>query len=120
MALKGSVFVKRFPLYLLAVWVMFGNHQVVKYPQACTWSASRFEHADCYDLTNCMTGDQIVSLNARHIYGIYFKKPEEAKLYGYTVYMNPKVVHWDTMDYEVVGNRSYYIDPRIKHLPGEP
>jgi hypothetical protein len=111
---------KRFPLYILAVWVMFGDHQIVKYPQAGQWQMSRSPYGDLrVDLENSMTGKVVVSLYSRKIRKIGFTMRTEANKYGYTVYTNPTIVHWPGMDYDAYNHRLYYQDPRIAHGPGE-
>lgn len=95
---------KKHLVMILAVWVMFYNGQIVKYPQAgafisqLTYKGSRPD--PYFRLTNCMTGDIIVVIPQGKVKKIGFSM-SEAWTRGYIVYKNAKFADDYSDDYNI-------------------
>lgn len=94
-------------LYMFAIWIIFNNGQIWKYPQANQFicpDGSRNWQTKTFELENSMSGKLVVSILQRRVKKIGFSM-SEAWIDGkpnYHVYRNPKLVDVPSDDYNVV------------------
>jgi hypothetical protein len=109
-------------LYFLVVWILFAHHELVKYPQADYFvqPAGSYWHPEnlsimLYDVDS----EPVIAIPWTKIYKIDYHLRDEARKYGYRVYVDPRLPLTEEQCHEKHGNRWYYIDPRIFHKPGD-
>lgn len=87
--MKSSI-IPRFSLYFLAVWIMFGDGQIWKYPQAGQWSPDIVNGRQVIRLENSENEEVVATIPCRRIKKLGFFM-SDVKTQGYHIYRNPLV-----------------------------
>lgn len=77
----------KYVFYMFAIWVMFNNGQVYRYPQAAYWMSSGARNHETFELRNGMTGKLVVELRQSKVKFVHFKRIASE----YHTYQNPNI-----------------------------